>query len=333
MESQSLVHPMSSPPLLRRMGGWVAQSKTLRFQIGELTLASVNLPSLTLNTHFLRSYGGAEEPILPFSAFPAETEAFFAGSYPILRRLPRIAIGKSRIRYVPAQYFRHYVDFQGSFENYAQKFSSKSRSTLRKKIRRYAEFSGGEIAWRAFSKAEMEEFHRSAFGIAENTYQARLQLGTALPPYDEFLRHLSKYADARGYILFHQERPVSYLFCPVLDNNLLYEFVGYDSNYEKWSPGTVLQYLVLESLFASREFATFDFTEGEGVHKEFFGNRSCLCADIFYFRMTPTNMAIVILHTGLFMASRGIVRLLGRLGLKAGIKKYIRSMVHRDQRG
>jgi len=328
MEPQPLLQDTSSAASFPE-ARWLAQSKTLRFQIGELTLGSVNLPSQTLDTHFLHFRGGAEEPILPFNEFPPGTEAFFAGSYPIPQRMRRIAFRNSRIRYVPAQYFRYYIDLQGSFENYVQKFSSKARSNLRKKIRRYAEFSGGEIAWRAFSRTEMEEFHSIAFRVAESTYQARLQLGSALPPYDEFCRHLSKYTDARGFILFHDGSPVSYIFCPIVDNSLLYEFVGYDSGYEKWSPGTVLQYCVLQSLFENREFTMFDFTEGEGIHKEFFANRSCLCADIFYFRLTPKNLAIVIVHAGLFTASRSIVHLLDRMGVKVRIKKYLRSILNR----
>jgi CelD/BcsL family acetyltransferase involved in cellulose biosynthesis len=146
-----------------------------------------------------------------------------------------------------------------------------------------------------------------------------------LPELVRFRQELGQFTDARGYLLFHAEKPIAYIFCPAQDGNLLYQFLGHDPEYERWSPGTVLQYLALESLFAEGRFRTFDFTEGEGAHKEFFANRSVLCADIYYFRKSPKNYLIVGLHAGLYAASRGATRLLDRLGLKARIKKLIRS--------
>jgi hypothetical protein len=303
---------------------WLTRPRRLKFQLGEVSIGSVSLPSLTLGTHFMRLVGGPPEPALPFERFPEGTEVVIAGSYPVPKRLPRLSILARAIRYVPAQYSRQYVDLTGSFESYLGEFSSKSRSTLRKKVRKFGEFSGGEIAWRVFHAGTMEDFHRLAFEVSNKTYQARLHLNAALPEVGRFRQELAQYADARGYLLSHGDKPIAYIFCPARDGNLLYQFVGYDPDYEQWSPGTVLQFLVLESLFAEGRFQTFDFTEGEGAHKEFFANRSVLCADIFYFRKALRNFLIVSLHAGLNAAAHGSARLLDRLGLKARIKKLIR---------
>lgn len=303
---------------------WLSHPRRLKFQLGEVCIGSVLVPSLTLETHFMRLVGGPPEPVLPFDRFPRGIEAAIAGSYPVSQRLPRLSMRSGCIRNVSAQYNRYYIDLAGSFADYLGKFSSKSRSTLQKKVRKFAEFSGGEILWRVFGLEEIGQFHELAITLSRATYQARL-LGSGLPETDRFQRELAGYSDARGYLLFHGDTPIAYIYCPARDGNLLYQFVGYDPQYEHWSPGTVLQYLALESLFSEGRFQTFDFTEGEGAHKEFFANRSVPCADIFYFRKSLGNLLIVSAHAGLNAASRGSAGLLDRLGLKTRIKKLIRS--------
>ena len=143
----------------------------------------------------------------------------------------------------------------------------------------------------------MDEFHRLAFEVSEKTYQSRL-LSSGLPGVDRFRARVDALR-TRGYVLWHAGKPVAYLFCPARDGNLLYEHVGYDPEYQRWSPGSVLQALALESLFAEGRFRTFDFTEGDGDHKRFFANRSVPCADLYYFRKSPRNVLIVGLHAGL----------------------------------
>ena len=121
-------------------------------------------------------------------------------------------------------------------------------------------------------------------------------LGTGLPDSSQFQNKMLDLANcgmARGYILFHGESPIAYLFCPAKDDILFYQYVGYDPGYKRWSPGTVLQYMVLERLFDESKFRLLDFTEGEGPHNEFFSTESTLCADIYYFRRTFRNFLLL----------------------------------------
>jgi CelD/BcsL family acetyltransferase involved in cellulose biosynthesis len=249
-------------------------------------------------------------------------------SLPVENQLPRLALVPRMIRYVPRQYRRHYVALEGSFADYLGKFSAKSRSTLRRKVRKFEEFSGGAIHWAEYHRPEvMAEFQRLAREVSEKTYQEKM-FQAGLPAGDDFLKAMADQAArnaARGYLLFHQGKPIAYLFCPVQEGNLLYQYVGYDPAFEQWSPGTVLLFLVLEKLFAEGGKAAFDFTEGEGPHKEFFANRSTPCADVFFFPRTPYYLALVTVHSGLFYFSRGVTRVLDRLGVKARLKKLLRS--------
>ena len=77
---------------------------------------------------------------------------------------------------------------------------------------------------------------------------------------------------------------------------LTYGYLGYDPSYASWSPGTVLLYLALESVFKEQHFHYFNFTHGEGQAKELFGRGHFLQADIYFFRWTLRNGLAVYGH-------------------------------------
>lgn len=306
---------------------WSVESARLKYMLGEIRLGAIEFPALVLQNHFSELIGRNGEPEPPFERFSdaGPIAVVKAPSYPIGEPMPRLRLLPWAIRYVPRQYRRHYVLLQGTFEEYLGKFSSKSRANLRKKVRKFEERSGGSIDWRTYrGRDPLLEFHRLAFPLSESTYQARL-FGSGLPKLESFTRDLERVGDARGYLLFLDGRPIAYLFCPTQGGNLLYQRVGYDSDQQEWSPGTVLLFLVLESAFADPSLTAFDFTEGEGSHKEFFANRDALCADIHYFRRTPKLIVLAGLHAALASLSRGIAWATDQLGVKAWLKKRIRA--------
>jgi hypothetical protein len=306
---------------------WIEKQVRIKFLLGEIPLFVLRLPALVFNAHFTTLTCDLDEPRPPFERFSSKIEAILVRSHPVERELPRLNLSSQSIRYVPAQYQRYHIDMQTSFADYLGKFSSKSRSTLQRKVRKFAEFSGGEVQYREFRHPhEMEEFYRLAREVSQKTYQERL-LDAGLPVSDDFQREMLELAErdsVRGYILFHDGKPIAYLYCPIQENILLYQHLGYDAEFKQWSPGTVLQYVVLERLFAEGKFRMFDFTEGQGPHKEFFSTGSTLCADIYYLRPTHRNLMLLKLHSHLSTLSGMTVRALDRIGLKARIKKLIR---------
>jgi CelD/BcsL family acetyltransferase involved in cellulose biosynthesis len=131
--------------------------------------------------------------------------------------------------------------------------------------------------------------------------------------------------NVRGYLLFAKDAPAAFLLCPIRQGCVLYDWVGYDPAFSSQSPGTVLQYLALEELFAENRHRLFDFTEGEGEHKEFWSRGFAPCADIYYLRPTARNGALVAGHASLHVASRRAVDVLERLGIKARLKRLLRA--------
>jgi len=298
----------------------------LRFFLGELRIAEVTRRLAVVPFAFNAAELGAED--WPRGPAPAGAEGFYHPSARIAGNLPKVARNGRFIRYVPARFRRHYIDLGGSMDDYLATFSGKTRNTLRRKIKKFAEASGGEIAWRTYATPdEMAEFHRLAREISAKTYQERL-LDAGLPESDDFRAEMMARAArglARGHLLFLQGKPISYLYLPVEDDRLIYAYLGYDPEHAKLSPGTVLQWLVVEALYAERRFRYFDFTEGQGAHKELFGTNSLFCGNVYFLEDTFRNRLTVALHRGLTALSDGIVRILDRLGVKQAIKKWLRA--------
>jgi hypothetical protein len=307
---------------------WAETSTSLKFRLGELTLFSVDFPCLALMAHFTRLGCDPMQPRPPFERFSSGIEVAMMRAHPIENELPLLSRLPEAIRYVPSQYRHYYTNLEMPFADYLKGFSAKSRSTLLRKVRKFADASGGSTDWREFTLArEMQEFYTQAREISRKTYQERL-LDAGLPEDPPFLHDACEMAAsgrARGYILYLDGKPISYIFCPIVEGAMLYAYVGYDPQCQHLSPGTVLQYLVLEKLMSQGGCRIFDFTEGQSQHKEFFSTHSVLCANIFYFRPSLRNHTLLSLHAFTDSFSSKAAALLDRLGLKARIKKLLRA--------
>jgi CelD/BcsL family acetyltransferase involved in cellulose biosynthesis len=302
---------------------WALRPTTLRFSLGDLVLLKRTFTAFHRLGHF------TSIPIDDFKSlnvtWPPEASALLYHSVPISGSLKRISFGTDSICYVRAQFDRSYVDLSGSFEQYLKKFSGKSRSTLSRKVRKFNEAPGAEF--RSYSSGpELLEFLRLAYPLSKRTYQERL-LDAGLPDTEEFRASIVRMGDAGyavGALLLLEGRPVAYLLCPSQAGTLLYEYVGYDPEYRELSPGTVLQYYLLERLFMEKKFQIFDFTEGEGQHKALFATNNTKCADVYIFRRSLANSIIVYSHAALDSASNLLGRILAKLHLKTAIKRLLR---------
>jgi CelD/BcsL family acetyltransferase involved in cellulose biosynthesis len=305
---------------------YVTNLVPLPFALGELRLFSADLSLSEYTTHF-SDCDPRFEPNILADALKDGADGVLFRSHPIGKRLSRLSLSDGMLRYVPSAYRRFYITLQGTFDQYLANFSAKSRSTVRRKVRKFADFCGGSIDFRCYHRpTEIAEFLRLAKEISANSYQERL-LSAGLPHDAAFVETAVQLAGldrVRGYLLFHDQRPISYLFCPIRDGVLLYQHVGYDPAYAKWSPGTVLLYLVLERLYAEPGPRLFDFTEGESQQKEVFSTGSTSCADIYYLKRSLRNLIVVMAHFGLNVVTRSIVRALEMLHLEKPVKRLIR---------
>ncbi|MBY0344888.1 MAG: GNAT family N-acetyltransferase [Sphingomonadales bacterium] len=192
-------------------------------------------------------------------------------------------------------YRRHYIDMGTGFAGYMERFSGKTRSTLRRKARKLAEDAGGYAVTEHRTPAEIEAFLAAALPLSARTYQARL-LEAGLPDSPEARRAMLESAEddrMRAFLLHAGGAAVAYLSLPVSGRTLVYAHLGYDPGWARLSVGTVLQMDALERLFAEDRFAWFDFTEGEGAHKAMFGTHSAECASLVLLEPTLANRTLL----------------------------------------
>jgi CelD/BcsL family acetyltransferase involved in cellulose biosynthesis len=299
----------------------------MKFTVGGILLGAVTLKALVLDGYFGSLSTDPAEPRAPIDQQPAEVRASLVSSHPVEKRLPRVSFVGDCIRYAPRQYKRFYLDLSGTFEGYIKQRSPNRRNQLRRTLRAFAAASGGQIEWREFRQpAEMAEYHRLAREVSAKTYQEKL-VDAGLPDGAAFLDGISEMAKSdaiRGYILFLHGKPVAYNHCPVEGDAIIYERTGYDPEYQHMRPGLTLLFLVIERLLSDGDFSRFDFGRGEYPYKETFSTGSVLCADIYHFRRTPANFALVLCHTAIDATSSAIARLLDRFHLKDHLKKMVR---------
>jgi len=254
-------------------------------------------------------------------------DGYVVWSHPLATRLPVLDARAGRILYAPRQYKRFSIDLSGNFDQYMAGFSGRTRSGLRRKLRKFGEISGGAIDWRQYrTPQELPIFFELAHAVSAKTYQERL-LGIGLPAHQNFIRStltLSKADNVRTYLLFLGGQPISYLYCSVSERIVAYDYLGYDPAYSSLSPGTVLQLLAVEALFAERRFAAFDFTEGEGQHKELFSTDSRLCGDVYVLGRRFIPISRVMLHYATETVSAGAGTVLDRLGLRSSLRRLVR---------
>ncbi len=309
------------------MSPWQSRTVPLKFQVGDWTLFSVPLQLQVTSVELLDETPPVADPQPPAADLPTGCRGFLIRGLPVAAALPKL-VGSGRfLRYAPLQYDHCYIDLQGSFEDYRAKFSSKTRSTITRKVKKFAEHCGGEIRWRTYKNPdEVREFLALARQVSALSYQERL-LGVGIPDSAAFAEQaeaLAREDRLRAYLLFHGERPVAYLYCPVNDGVLVYAYLGYDPGFMQWSVGTILQWLALEQIFAEGRFRLFDFTEGQSDHKRLFSTHQRHCAHVFFVRRTVWTRLLLTAHDGLDRGSALLGRSLERWGWKARIKRLIR---------
>lgn len=305
----------------------MSDSVTLKFQLSDWTLARVRVPVDVVRVGALSQALPVADPQPPTHSPRPGALGFMLRDVPVCAALPPLQRCGGYLRYATQQYDHCYIDMGGDFDTYRQKFSSKTRSTITRKVKKFAEHSGGTLRWTSHrTPQELTQFFAPALALSAKTYQERL-LDAGLPGDEAFRRRaLQMAADdgVRAFLLYDGDRPVSYLYCPVEDDVLVYAYLGYDPAYKQFSVGTVLQWVALEQLFGERRFRHFDFTEGQSDHKRLFATHQQACANLLFVRASLRCVLLVNGHRLCNAVSEGAGRVLDRWGLKSAIRRALR---------
>ena len=309
---------------------WHDRRLPLPFKLGEWTLWTIHFRGVSAQPD---PFGTAfDDPDPPQQAFAAyERQAAFMYSLPVTGPLPVLARRQQWLRYAVSQYPHYAVDVSGTFEDYWQRFRSKTRSTIRRKVRRVAETNEHCPAVCQYdSPDEMDEFLELALPVSRKSYQQRL-FGMGLeetPAFREQLRDSARKGEITGFILFVHDQAAAYTLCPrTAPGRTLYDHTGYDPAFEGHSPGTVLQLSIIETMFADPTVQLYDLCTGGGRHKELFATDAQPCANIYFVRLASWPTVAIGAHYMVIRANRLIKRILERLNMRDRIKKAMRRSI------
>jgi hypothetical protein len=236
---------------------------------------------------------------------------------------------KQFLVYIPDKPSEHYlINLPGSFNEYMQKFSPKTRSNLRRNMRKLEKDTGAEIKLtRITSPEHVDSFVDSAVEVSKKTYQWHL-LGSGLRSPEVLKRNLRFLAERgwlRCYLLWCGKEVCAFMICHQRRGVCHSPSIGYDPHWQSYSVGTILQLLVIEDLFDYERPTVFDFGVGAGAQKEFFGNTHYFDADVYVLRRNAyTYLACSVHHATNELAAR-TSRVFERFHLKKSIKKLIRN--------
>ncbi len=240
----------------------------------------------------------------------------------ICERFPHYACGGLQ------RYRRHYIDMAGCFSDYLAHFSSKTRSTFTRKRRKLEQLSGGALDIEEFrGRSGIERFFAEAIPVSRLTYQTRL-LNAGLPEDEVASRaalELASQDRLRAFLLRTRGRAIAYLYLPVDGMTLIYAHLGYDPDFAKYSPGTVLQLEAMERLFAEERYRYFDFTEGEGAHKAMFGTDWVEACSFLLLRASWSNRLLLGSLEAFNLMVAKAKDLAERKGVLARVRRVLRS--------
>jgi CelD/BcsL family acetyltransferase involved in cellulose biosynthesis len=309
------------------MTRWQCRTVPFKYQLSDITLLSLPIRLQVRSERLAADTPPVGILEVPEDALDEGSQGFLVRGLPLAGEQPSIRPVGRYLCYVPKQYQHCYIDLSQTFEEYKAKFSSKTRSTINRKIKKFAEHCGGELKWKTYkTPEEISEYIGLARAVSKLTYQERL-LDAGLPESETFIRNalaMAAEGRVRAYILFHGDRPVSYLYCPVTDGVLSYAYVGYDPEYMDKSVGLVLQWQAVEQLYSEGGFRYFDFTEGQSDHKRLFSTHQRLCANVFFIRKSLRNAMIVRSHNQMNRISESAGAWMEKAGLKAKLKRILR---------
>jgi CelD/BcsL family acetyltransferase involved in cellulose biosynthesis len=217
----------------------------------------------------------------------------------------------------------HRLFMPETHEQWTKTWSSKSRNTLKRKMRRFEEAYPGELSVRLLStKDDYERIFADLDSIARCSYQRRLGAGFEdTPVFRELVRVALEHGWFRAWVLYRRETPVAFWQGYVVGETFFSSNLGYDAAYADHSPGLYLMSLAFKDLFADDRIQVIDYGLGDADYKRRFGNGSWEEEDVLLFAPTARAVRINLTRSAILVVAQAARTVLDRAGVTARVKK------------
>ncbi len=222
----------------------------------------------------------------------------------------------------------HQIRFPATLDKYWEQFSSKTKSTMRRKVKKLAKDTGKPLTLLRYDSTDgLDRYTADAAAISKRSYQYHL-LGQGIQDEAAFLaqcREAAAQGWLRGYVLHLGDTPIAFMHGWQYRGVYLYVETAYDQELRQHSPGTVLHIMVIEDMYAHDTPHIFEFG-AHGEQKAAFGNSTYLAGQVFLIR--PSIYPL--LATGVYRlsdaAAQAAKRVLDRYGVTGKVKQMMRRL-------
>ena len=178
------------------------------------------------------------------------------------------------------------IEMGESWTSYLARFTGKQRNDLKRKQRLLSEAAKGELQVKRISS---EDLIREMYGDLKQCFDDAWQrTGKTLPS----LAHLEDAARRkflRTYLLYAGDTAIAYAIGYQSHGVFHYSDVGFSLKYIKWSPGTVLLFLITRDLADHEPVHWVNFGIGSAEYKRRFSNVTTEDSTVYVMRRTVRN--------------------------------------------
>ena len=199
-----------------------------------------------------------------------------------------------------------------------------------KLLREYA----GRIEIKCFREvAEIDVLAQDVEQVASTSYQRGLGVGFKdNPATRERLRLKAEKGWLRAYVLYLADRPCAFWIGDINQGTFGGDYIGYDPEFGKYSPGMFLLTKVLEGFCdANGEGVTgVDFGPGNAQYKELLSNQRWLETSVYIFAPALKGVSLNLLRTLVGRMDQTVKKVLARTGLLQKTKKSWRAYLTKE---
>ena len=247
----------------------------------------------------------------------------------VLCRLAKTRPGALRRDYIHVTQPHYSAFLPTTAEGFYSGLSPKSRWQVRSKQKRLLKEYGAGVRVRCFrNAAELDAMIRDVEEVATRSYQRGLGVGfvdTLMTR--EALRLQAEQKRLRAYVLYLKDRPAAFWIGEVSGNTFASDYLAYDSDFAKCSPGMYLITKVMEGFCEDRHegVSDVDFALGHAQYKQVLSNRQWGETCVYVFAPSFKGLCLNFVRTVIAGSEQIIKKLLMRANLLQKVKKAWRT--------
>jgi Acetyltransferase (GNAT) domain len=220
----------------------------------------------------------------------------------------------------------------GSAEAFYRRLSPKVRKNQKWQAKRLVKEYSDSVGIECFRQlSELDRMIAEVEGIASKTYQRGLGGGFAdSSETRQRLKDQSGRGCLRSFVLHVGQRPVAFWMGTLYGRTFHSDYMGYDSEFARYSPGMFLIMKVIEGFCEHQNdvVESIDFGPGDAQYKQVLGDQEWQDASFYLFAPTALGLGLTLLRTpvaALDRVARGTAERAKRLlNIKKAWRRHVR---------